>query len=287
MIVAVKIDRTIDLSLFSRFLMQSGIWHSISESGDQQVIWVRTEEAKEEVVKLYDRYANGEFSLERGPSRVSQKRPGEFRQNLLRAPLVLVLIIINVICFPITLGSATGEFSEWFRLMTFTDIQLVGDKLYLTNLEHTISSGEYWRLLTPMFLHFGWIHITFNLLWVWEIGRRIEWVNGWSVLLLLVLVSSLGANVTQYLFSGASLFGGMSGVVYGLLGFSLVWGRMVPPRDHGLPKGIYIFMLVFLIVGFTGMFDLLGFGSLANGAHLGGLLAGLLVGACASLLARF
>ena len=118
--------------------------------------------------------------------------------------------------------------------------------------DHTIESGQYWRLLTPMFLHFGLLHIVFNLLWVWEVGRRIELVNGSLLLLLVTLASSLLANFMQYYLYGPSFFGGMSGVVFGFLGYSLVWSRMVPRRTTGLPPGLYIFMLVYLAVGFTG-----------------------------------
>ena len=137
-----------------------------------------------------------------------------------------------------------------------------------------------------MFIHFSWLHIVFNLLWVWEIGRRIEFVNGSRGLLIAVVVSSLVANITQYLMSGPSLFGGMSGVVFGLLGHSLVWSRLVPSKNMGVSKGIYIFMLAYLAIGFTGVIDILGLGSLANGAHLGGLIGGVITGGLAGLLVR-
>ena len=136
-----------------------------------------------------------------------------------------------------------------------------------------------------MFIHFGWLHIVFNLLWVWEIGRRIELINGASGLLLVTLVSSLASNCTQYFMSGPSLFGGMSGVIFGYLGFSLIWSRMLPSRSTGLAPGLYVFMLVYLVIGFTGVIDLLGIGSLANGAHLGGLIGGMIVGFVAASLA--
>ena len=79
----------------------------------------------------------------------------------------------------------------------------------------------------------------------------------------------------------------MSGVVFGFLGYSLVWSRMVPRRTTGLPPGLYIFMLVYLAVGFTGAIGPVGdWGSLANGAHLGGLVGGVLIGVVAGGLNR-
>ena len=140
-----------------------------------------------------------------------------------------------------------------------------------------------------MFIHFSWLHIVFNLLWVWEIGRRIEYVHGSWAFIGVVMFSSLAANVLQYFMSPPSFFGGMSGVVFGLLGHALVWSKALPsigsPRqDMGVPNGVYIFMLIYLAIGFTGAIDLLGLGSIANGAHLGGLLGGLLTGGLAVLL---
>ena len=201
-------------------------------------------------------------------------------------PLTCVIILTNVVLYPVTSGLDSGDVTGLFQQMTFLEFQERGPYQYFADLTHTIESGQYWRLLTPMFLHFGLLHIVFNLLWVWEVGRRIELVNGSLVLLLVTLVSSLLANFMQYYLYGPSFFGGMSGVVFGFLGYSLVWSRMVPRRTTGLPPGLYIFMLVYLAVGFTGAIDLLGLGSLANGAHLGGLVGGVLIGVVAGGINR-
>ncbi|MFL2528141.1 MAG: rhomboid family intramembrane serine protease, partial [Candidatus Azotimanducaceae bacterium] len=128
--------------------------------------------------------------------------------------------------------------------------------------------------------------LVFNLLWVWEVGRRIEIVSGTSVLLLIIIVSSLAANLFQYTISGSSFFGGMSGVVFGLFGYGAVWSWLVPGKTIGLAPVIYKVMLGYLLIGFTGIFSFLGLGDLANGAHLGGLIAGLFVGSVAGLLFR-
>ncbi|HIG42407.1 MAG: rhomboid family intramembrane serine protease [bacterium] len=283
MIVAVKIPRDIDLSLFTRFLHQSGVWHRIAESGDMQVIRVESEEDKVRVISLYGQFSSGAFSLKEGRSKPEASRNPLIGQ-LLGSPLTLTLILVNIICFPITRGVDDGNLSSWFYIFSFLNFEVIGGQAYFADLNYTFSSHQYWRLFTPMLLHFGWLHIVFNLLWVWEIGRRIERVCGASILLLVTLVSSLCANMLQYWMLGASFFGGMSGVVYGLLGFSLVWSGMVRSRNLGVRKAIYVAMLGFLVIGFTGAFDLLGLGDLANGAHLGGLLAGLLVGGLAGAL---
>lgn len=282
-IAALQLDRDINLSTFSQFLTESGLRHRITEAGEEQIVWVSTEEEREAVLVAYEHFRRGDLPA----TATVPVRPGQttrFKADLLRSPMTLTIIIANLICFPATLGVEDGTLSEWLRELTLLDFREMGDQLYFANLEYTFESGQWWRLITPMLLHFGFLHIVFNLLWVWEIGRRIEVMCGAGYLLAIVLVSSLTANLTQYFMSGAGLFGGMSGVVFGLLGYGFVWSQMLPRQTLGLPKGIYIFMLVFLVVGFTGAIDLLGLGSLANGAHLGGLLGGVAVGILAVFL---
>jgi GlpG protein len=289
MIVALELDRDIDLALFSRYLAQSGVRHRITEEGDKQVVWVASEAEIDTVQALFDRIDRGELRLEEVERAATTKRAWYRSPHViqfLRAPLTLALVIVNLLFFPVTFGIDNGEISDMLHRMTFVAFQERSEYLYFADVGWTFRTGEYWRLLSPMFLHFGAMHIVFNLLWVWEIGRRIEVIRGALMLLLVVFVSSLSANFLQYMMSGPSLFGGMSGVVFGLLGFGLVWSRMVPERTIGLPNGIYIFMLIFLVAGFTGVFDYLLLGSLANGAHLGGLLAGLAIGFIAASIER-
>ena len=287
MIAALGVDREIDLALFSTFLRQQGIAHRVSEEGQQQVVWVHTEEHAQYVRELYARFDRGEFRLEPGvrPQRLLTGGVSLLTQ-VKRVPATAALILINLLLYPATFGVDEGKVTELMQAMMFVPFELRGQFVIFGDLSDVMADGELWRLLTPMFLHFGILHITFNLLWVWEIGRRIEMMGGISRLLLVVLVSSLAANFLQYFMSGPSLFGGMSGVVFGLLGYALVWSRLVPTKDLGLPVGIYIFMLAFLVIGFSGAIDFLLPGTLANGAHLGGLLGGIAVGLLAVALER-
>lgn len=290
-IKALSVDRDIDLALFSRFLYQSSVLHRINEVGAEQEIWVGSDQDKQKIRSLYTAFIAGEFELEdRSPAIEKPARKFQIYRILKQAaatPFILTLILANMICFPITFGIDTGSQSEWLADFTLLSFNVMNGQLYHADLAYTLDSNQYWRLITPMLLHFGWIHIVFNLLWVWEIGRRIEQLNGSLVVFLLTLTTSVGANLAQYWLEGASLFGGMSGVVYGFLGFGLCVGRLVPAMDLGLPKAIYGVMLGFLILGFTGVIDLLGMGNLANGAHLGGLLAGIAVAIPVAMLAKF
>ena len=287
MINALEIPSDINLAAFSRFLSSRGVVHRVTEQGMNQVVWVSGKQERVFVRSAYSQYTSGELELDEAPVVLGKIQIiPRVLSAVSRFPLTLSLIAINILLFPVGMGLGGGTIDGLFERLMFLAVEEVNGEQYFTTMSYTVEHGQWWRFITPMFIHFSWLHIVFNLLWVWEIGRKIEFTNSAVVLFVAVIASSLAANVTQYLLSGPSLFGGMSGVVFGLLGHSLIWSRLVPSKDVGLPSGIYIFMLVYLVVGFTGVIDLLGLGSLANGAHLGGLIGGFATGGLAGLLAR-
>ena len=141
-------------------------------------------------------------------------------------------------------------------------------------------------VLTAPLLHGDLKHLAMNGMWFWELGRRIEWRQGSLVLLALTLLFSLVSNLAQYLFGGPAIFGGLSGVLYGLLGHCWLFQRLAPCTHYRLPPGVIGMMLVWLLVCLSGLIGALGFGAIANAAHVGGLLAGCLSGLLGGLLAR-
>ena len=194
-------------------------------------------------------------------------------QALRAAPVTLALILLSIAGFLLLYLNAPVS---WVAQLTFVDFRIVGGELIFRPF-----NDQYWRLLTPIFIHFGWLHITFNSLWLWELGALIEQRMGSVLLLLLVLGSGVGSNIAQYLYTGPSLFGGMSGVVYALLGFCWVYNILLPQRGLGVPRGIVAFMIGWLVFCMVGATEMLGFGSIANAAHVGGLVLGCL---CALLV---
>lgn len=140
--------------------------------------------------------------------------------------------------------------------------------------------AEPWRLFTPMLIHFSALHIIFNLLWWTELGRVIERYQSSMQLLWVTLVVAGISNLAQFLHTGAN-FGGLSGVVYGLLGYLWIYGRVNPQAGYGLRREIVIFMLIWLVICFVGLPDVV-----ANTAHLAGLLSGCLLGALVGLWRR-
>jgi GlpG protein len=142
----------------------------------------------------------------------------------------------------------------------------------------TLTSGQVWRLITPDFLHFSWAHLIFNSVMMWFLGSQIEWMDGRGRLFILFLVTSVVSNSLQYLVSGP-LFGGLSGVVYGLLAFCWL-SQQRRPRFQ-FPPALVTFAVIWMVIGYTPIPEMMGVGRMANEAHLGGFLAGL---ACAAVL---
>jgi len=161
--------------------------------------------------------------------------------------------------------------------LTIVPIGLSGGELAFGTLSQTLSSGQVWRLLSPAFLHFGWMHLIFNLMWVWYFGRQIEGRQGSLTILMLLVLADIGANIAQYL-TGTVLFGGMSGVVYALLAHVWLMSRRVPSSGFFVPQMLVVFMLGWMVFTMTDMAGSVGFGNVANEAHLGGLLVGLITG---------
>lgn len=128
---------------------------------------------------------------------------------------------------------------------------------------------QWWRIIGPALIHFSFLHIAFNLMWWWMLGKQIESKFGMSSLLVLFVFSAVLSNIAQLLVSGPN-FGGLSGVVYALVGCVWWLGWLRPSWGVALPKPMIGFLLVWLVIGYA---DVLWV-SMANTAHTVGLLSG-------------
>ncbi len=184
--------------------------------------------------------------------------------NLIEQPIISALLGMMF------LGYLTGTY-----LFPFSQIFVFGG----------LDGGGYWRLVTPIFLHFGIIHFVFNALWLALLGSKVERFAGHTQCLMLILFIAIFSNTGQYLWSGSVRFGGMSGVIYGLLGYLWVHQWLAPNHHFFLPKELVGFMLLWLLVCMSGALDyVLGIG-VANAAHFIGLVTGMFLGLVFGFLA--
>ena len=178
----------------------------------------------------------------------------------------------------IALLSNFGSLIAVIEPLTFTQI-IISNQGYASvmNFDQTyLVDNQWWRAITPIFIHFSFAHLAFNCLWIYILGEKIENIDRSFTFAMLVIFSAIFSNCLQYFYTDSSLFGGLSGVIYGLLGFCMILELDTEYDRYALPPGLYMFMIVWLILGFVGVLDLFGFGSVANFAHLGGLISGII-----------
>jgi GlpG protein len=196
-------------------------------------------------------------------------------------PLTFVLIVISVV---VALYSRLGDSPQSIMRLFITDYTVEGNLISWSPSLPEIHHGEVWRLITPIFIHFTVLHILFNMLWLRDLGSMIEARQGSWVLALLVLIIAAGSNLAQFYYGGRNFhpgapnFGGMSGVVYGLLGYVWIRGKFDPGSGLYVHSYTVTMMIVWFFACFTPLVP-----NIANGTHAAGLVMGMAWGYLASL----
>lgn len=196
----------------------------------------------------------GRRTVRRGRTVAGSSRGG-------RRPVVVpVLTALNVALFVLTAAQA-GSIGSNNRSALFQEWVLVPG---------LVAGGDWWRPLTSGFLHYGPLHLVFNMLALWWLGRELEPVLGRARFLAVYLVSLLGGSAAVMLFSPAnSLVAGASGAVFGLMGAMFVIIRRLQ-LPAGQIVGLVVVNLVISVV--------------VPGISLMGHVGGLLLGAAATAL---
>ncbi len=282
MIKAIVLPIDIDLFAFSQVLSRRGIVHRINEEAGHQIIWVRSEKDSyfvREAWKIWLELAEEEGVPPglRRPLFHPAGWPNAVFKEILLCPFTMLLILTCVLVAAVSrLGAEAWRVDFLFYPMLATEslgalFAGLGNPLLFA------------RALAPMFLHFGELHLLFNMLWLWYFGRQLEPRQARWLYPTMVLFASFTANTAQYLLGGGNNFGGMSGVVYGLLGYAWILQRIFPSAKKILSDQIFIVFIVMLVA-----MELLASSWIATAAHLGGLLAGLFLGmvVAAALIVR-
>lgn len=263
-----------DLNVFSRFLWQQKITHRILLQDDKQLLLVGNKLDADYVYQSYQQFRQGVQ-----PESKTYQKDKPLSLSPHKFPVTLLLTLLSIAGYFLVKLDASFEI---VRLLTF----FYFDQAVTGQIVFALPKGEYWRLFTPVFLHFSILHIVFNALWLWDLGRRVEKLQGSLRMLAIVLLIGMGSNIIQAMFAQVSIFGGMSGVIYGLLGYAWVWSGLRPEKSLGVPPGVISIMLIWLVACMLGVAELLGAGAVANAAHLGGLIMGLILGAAAAMIDR-
>lgn len=163
-------------------------------------------------------------------------------------------------------------------------MNIVGDQAVLVRLAWPFDDAvqfEVWRYFTHAVMHFSLVHIIFNLFWWWYLGGVVEKRLGSGKLLVITLISALLSGFFQFKLTGP-WFGGLSGVVYALIGYVWLRGERDPERTVYLPRGLAIFTVVILIAEWFNVSD----SNVSTGAHTAGLLIGLAMAMVDTMNAR-
>jgi membrane associated rhomboid family serine protease len=166
-----------------------------------------------------------------------------------------VLVALNVAVYLLELGAGGN-------------VNGTGNRIYLEGVLFGpfVADGEWWRLFTAMFLHYGPLHLGFNMLALWWFGAAVEQVLGRGRYLLLYLVSGLAGSAGALIFSPENPTVGASGAIFGILGAAVVLERQ---RTYVLGGGALGIIVLNLVITFA-------IPGISIGGHLGGLAGGAL-----------
>jgi len=131
----------------------------------------------------------------------------------------------------------------------------------------SVSTGQWWRLVTAGFLHGSILHLLFNVYILWVLGSQLESILGKTKFVVIYFVSLIGGSIASFLFSPFGTYSiGASGAIFGLMGAMLVVGR----KKRLDISQVAVLVILNVVIGFV-------LSGIDWRAHLGGLAAGALI----------
>ena len=287
---------------FVDYLLTRGIDARILRSQNGWDVWVVEEDQVAQARELWSQFEadpdNQVYSQSSGAARKlrhqEQKEEKEFERRqeaferrlegsgTFRAPLTVFLIVASVVVYLIGMRGDRKSIQNalWFQAPAEEVVIGAAEDLApgprgISAPLTSIAQGQVWRLVSPIFVHMDGIHLLFNMLMLSSLGTALERSIGTWRLALMVLVLAIVTNCAQALFGPGQLFGGMSGVLYGLAGFIWVASSRAPQMGLYMSPGTAMLLVGWLLMGIvaenTGV-------AMANWAHGAGLLSGLVFG---------
>jgi GlpG protein len=207
----------------------------------------------------------------------TSRRPGMMGGGGGLPPLTLTLLILCVAVSLLTSFGRPGPTNDWGR-SALEELRFVSPEDYQKSNEDPAASlkrGELWRAITPIFLHLSMIHLAMNMFVLISFGRMVERWVGTPRFAVFVLLLAIGPNLLQGLspawMQGSPMFGGLSGVLYGLFGYVWIRSMLNPSLGVSIPLPIVLIFVGMIAVGLSGAVPNWPFAELC---HLGGLVIG-------------
>lgn len=210
----------------------------------------RDEEGLEYFIKVTDNINKQNESK----SKIAEKI-FSFKKPIITYSIIFICVLVFILMYVLGNGSTDN-----YTLLLFG-----------ANLDALTKNGDYYRLLTSMFLHIGIMHLLCNMYSLYIIGKEVENVFGKWKYLVIYILSGIAGSILSLAFNHNTICAGASGAIFGLLGALLYFGYYYKPYlGATLTRSIIPVIAINLIVGFLDS-------GIDNSAHIGGLVGGLLV----------
>ncbi|MBL9103991.1 MAG: rhomboid family intramembrane serine protease [Myxococcales bacterium] len=268
---------------FADYLLTRGISVRLTTCADGFTVWVYDEDrlaaVREELAHYLADPQNPRYDVAREADHLRAETRGAVQPppralaigEPTPVPLMATPLAFALIAFCLAVAVYTGFAGPGAPVvndLTIASMKPIDDgKLRWEGLAE-LRRGEVWRLITPIFVHFGAVHLLGNCMWLVDLGRQIEARRGTLTLLVLVLVLGAATTYAQYAVLGPD-FGGMSGVVFGLFAYAAIMARFAPGCGLVVGPPVLAFMGLWMILCSTGLL-----GPKSDVAHGVGLVLG-------------
>ncbi len=277
---------------------------SIDEASDRWEIWVRDEdelaraqtelvafeanpeapqyaEAISKATEILHEKEKARQQAARNVRRIqSSGRPSALGSGPL-PPLTLTLLVLSIAVSLLSSFGNPRRTNEWGRTVV-EQLSFVSTLDYVQSNRDPAASlkrGQIWRAVTPIFIHLGMLHLAMNMFVLVSFGRMVERWLGTPRFALFVLLLAVGPNLLQGLspdwMQGSPMFGGISGVLYGLFGYVWIRSTINPNLGISIPFPMVVIFVGLIVIGLSGIVPNWPYADLC---HLGGLLIGCAMG---------
>ena len=278
-----QIEDQVDLAAFCQLLWKHQVHHRVVTNDTGRFLMVATEEGMIRVKALYGDWC-AMSEADRAMAVVGGDRVwiGKLQENARTYPVTALVTLITLV-ISVTMLLLNPSVVGWLSIAIPLE---TGTGFVFKPILQTFVSLQLWRLITPVFMHFSFLHLVFDLVIVVYFLRPLESRLGSGFAVLCFLFIGIFSNLVQYYFSSAALFGGLSGVAYGLVGFVMIMQRAFPEvSEWAVNRGFLMAMLGFLLLYSTGVTEIVDL-HIANAAHWAGLVSGMLLAGMLVLVSK-